>query len=441
MNGHKFQKLDAPKVHRITPRSSSVLTKSADFKPKYVVTFVVCFYISCHLGTYMIMYYCSFRSTRIYNEPLDMVSMKKLARKNFSEETIRKVTWVRRMYSQWRIERNERSFDEQILCDLDDHETITEDNLVFGMCRFVREITKVNGEQFPGKTLYEMVMCVQFHLESIGFMWRLLNQDKFVDLKFTLDNVMKERCSMNVGGPVRKAEVLSAMNVDILWENCILGIDSPEKLLATTFFMIGMSCALRAGKEHQKLRCIPFQSQFAWDVDNSGRHYLKYTEDITQKTNRGGLKHRKVVPKSVNVCPIPGSNRCPVMVIMKYMSLLPVDRKCKAFYLQPKKCFTPNCWYQDRPVGLNKLQSMVRVVCEQGGIPGFYTNHSLRATAATRLYHNDIDEQIIQEVTGHRSVAVREYKRTSDDQKFHASACIMGTNVPNKSVKRKYLSQ
>ena len=312
---------------------------------------------------------------------------------------------------------------------------------MFGMCRLIREITKVNGEQFPAKTLYEMVMCVQFHLDSVGFMWRLLNHEKFVDFKFTLDNVMKERCSMNVGGPVRKAEVLSQMNVDILWENCILGIDSPEKLLATTFFMVGMFCALRAGKEHQKLCSIPFQSQFCWDVDNSGRHYLKYTEDVTQKTTRGGLKHHRVVLKSVNVYPIPRSNRCPVMVIMKYMGLLPVNRNCKSFYLQPKKRFTPNCWYQDRPVGLNKLQSMVRQVCEQGGIPGFFTNHSLRATAATRLYHNDIDEQIIQEVTGHRSVAMREYKRTCDEQKFIASVCIMGTNMPIKSLKHKCMSQ
>ena len=79
-----------------------------------------------------------------------------------------------------------------IYCDLDDHETITQENIVYSLSRFIREITKVNGEQFPAKTLYEIMMCVQFHLESIGFMWRLLSDKNFTDLKFCLDNVMKE---------------------------------------------------------------------------------------------------------------------------------------------------------------------------------------------------------------------------------------------------------
>ena len=102
---------------------------------------------------------------------------------------------------------------------------------MFGMCRFIREVCKMNSEQFPTKTLYKIVMCVQFHLESISFMWKLLSQDQFVNLKFTLDNVMKERCNMNVGGPTRKADVLSQMNIDILWENHLLGVDNPEQLL------------------------------------------------------------------------------------------------------------------------------------------------------------------------------------------------------------------
>ena len=345
------------------------------------------------------------------------------------------------MYSDWRITHNDRLLHEQILCDLDDHETITEDNLVFAMCRFIREICKINGDQFPAKSLYEVTMCMQFHLESIRFMWKLLLDDKFIDLKFTLDNVMKERCSMNVGGPTRKADVLSQVNIDILWENCILGVDNPDQLLTTTFFMIGMSCALRAGKEHQKLRSIGFNSQFSWDIDSRGRHYLRFNEDVTQKTNRGGLKHRKIIPKSVNVYPLVGSSHCPVMIIMKYMSLLPANRTSESFYLQPKKKFTPDCWYQDRPVGVNHLQKMVHATCKLAGIPGFYTNHSLRATAATHLYHHDIDEQIIQEVTGHHSIAVREYKRTSDDQKLIASSCNLGCDLPNKAIKCKGNSQ
>ena len=352
--------------------------------------------------------------------------MQQMACKNFSEETVKKINWVRKMYSQWRLERNELQVHDIITCDLDDDETITEEALVHGMCRFITEIKKVNGEQFPAKTLYEIALCVQFHLEGRGLMWKLLSDEKFRDLKYTLDNVMKQRNSQLVGYGVRKAEVLSPIDQDILWSMGILGIDYPDQLLNTVVFMIGLSCALRAGQEHRKLRSIPFRSQFSWHVGDDGLHYIRYTEDLTSKSNQGGLKHRKVSAKVVNIHAIPGSPRCPVQILGKYFSLLPDNRTCHSLYLQPKKKYTPNCWYVDKAVGINKLQSVVREMCAKAGLPGHYTNHSLRATAATRLYNNNFDEQVIQELTGHCSVAVREYKRTSIGQKRSASSCVMG---------------
>ena len=54
-------------------------------------------------------------------------------------------------------------------------------------------------------------------------------------------------------------------------------------------------------------------------------------------------------------------------------------------------------------------------MCNDAGIEGYRTNHSLRATNATRLFSAGADEQLIMEKTGHRSVdGVRSYKRTSD---------------------------
>ena len=49
---------------------------------------------------------------------------------------------------------------------------------------------------------------------------------------------------------------------------------------------------------------------------------------------------------------------------------------------------------------------------------------SLRATAATRLYDAGVDEQLITEKTGHRSSAVRSYKRTQDAQLVKISEII-----------------
>ena len=64
------------------------------------------------------------------------------------------------------------------------------------------------------------------------------------------------------------------------------------------------------------------------------------------------------------------------------------------------------------------LEHTIARPCSAARIQGFRTNHSLRATAATRLYQAGVDEQLIMETTGHRSLeGVRSYKRTSEDQK------------------------
>ena len=77
--------------------------------------------------------------------------------------------------------------------------------------------------------------------------------------------------------------------------------------------------------------------------------------------------------------------------------MLSVDRKNAAFYLKPRTKFTPGSWYSDRPVGSNTLRNVIKELAKKAGLPGFYSNHSLRSTCATTLYQNAVDEQLIQE--------------------------------------------
>ena len=166
--------------------------------------------------------------------------------------------------------------------------------------------------------------------------------------------------------------------------------------------------------------------------DDSAVTYLQYREDVGLKTNKRGLKHKKLDPKVVDVYNILNSYHCPLCVIGMYLSLLPEVRTTKAFYLQALREYTPNCWFQDKPMGVNKLQQIVKILCKKGGLPGYYTNHSLRATAATRLYHANFDEQVIQEVTGF--LAVHEYKRTCPQQHKIASMCVGGQDIESSET-------
>ncbi len=65
------------------------------------------------------------------------------------------------------------------------------------------------------------------------------------------------------------------------------------------------------------------------------------------------------------------------------------------------------------PIGRNQLSGMVRKMLAKVGTVG-KTNHSLRATGATRVFEANVPEKLIQERTGHRTTtALRKNERTS----------------------------
>ena len=279
------------------------------------------------------------RPERTFNSPLDPTKLKLMAKKSFAPETFKKINWAVTMYRKWRIHRNDCFNDtgEFIFCNLDDDSSITQENFIFAMCRFITEVKKVSGEDFPAKTLYDIVICVQFHLETLGLSWHLLNDDQFKEVKFTLDNLMKERTEMGLGLRTKRAYVLSHNDEELLWSLGIVGTSNPEQLFNAVFLSIGLSFAMRAGKEHKVLRGVGFNAQISFHYDDDGQMFMRYTEDIGLKTNKGGIKNRKTEPKVVDVYHIENHERCPVCIVLKYCSLVPESRVCDAFYLQPVK--------------------------------------------------------------------------------------------------------
>ena len=89
---------------------------------------------------------------------------------------------MRIMYSDWRSYRHSLGL-ERIACDLEDDTTINEHDLSSSCCHFITEVKKMNGTDFLGKTLYDILICVQFHLKTLGYSWKLLNSEGFKDVK------------------------------------------------------------------------------------------------------------------------------------------------------------------------------------------------------------------------------------------------------------------
>ena len=80
-------------------------------------------------------------------------------------------------------------------------------------------------------------------------------------------------------------------------------------------------------------------------------------------------------------------------------------------------------------MGVNSLKKIVSNLAKEAGLVGHYSNHSLRASMATCMYQSGINEQVIKEITGHKSDSVRSYKRTSEELLRYASATIVRPGI------------
>ena len=74
---------------------------------------------------------------------------------------------------------------------------------------------------------------------------------------------------------------------------------------------------------------------------------------------------------------------CPVAILKKYLSKL--NLKCSALFRKPKGGNVESCdtWYENKPLGLHKLESKMKDISTAADLSEQYTNHCFRATTRT----------------------------------------------------------
>ncbi|CAC5419004.1 unnamed protein product [Mytilus coruscus] len=256
-----------------------------------------------------------------------------------------------------------------------------------------------HGQPETAKSLQNKIEESGYYRHQKSSSINFFTDPEFLWARQVLDAVMKERATEGLGANTRKqADVISVDEETSLYDKGILGVDNPQQLLDTLLYLCGLHFALRGGTEHRRLRLNsnpqitgPFQ-----DKDAKLR-YLLYKEDVS-KANAGGLKHRKVVPKCVRAFEnSENRNKCIVTVFEKYKSLWHVKRLCTSI-----------------------------------GLTGKRTNHSLRASAATRLYNAGIEEQRVAETTEASNILYG--LRPSDGSKKAKPSAAAGAPVGSASV-------
>ena len=90
-----------------------------------------------------------------------------------------------------------------------------------------------------------------------------------------------------------------------------------------------------------------------------------------------------------------------------YLSKL--NPECDYFFRYPRKKwnYRDEVWYEARPIGVNKLDVMMKSISEAAKLSKIYTNHSVRATAITLWSNAGVPNCHIMAIYGHRSRTLR----------------------------------
>ena len=335
--------------------------------------------------------------------------------------TVKSTIWCTNVFGDWS---KERGIQKTLV-------EMTADEMNQYLSQFVHEAVKQDGSWYPPNSLYQLIAGLQRHLRESGRPEIAFFDERspvFDKLRKSLDARMKQLAGEGLGMERKTADPITREMEMELWEKGIFSRETGDGLLNIVYFYNCKFFGLRAGDEHRQLKV----QQFSFGIMND-TEYVQFTGS-TSKTYNGGLKHKKHSPKVLKIYSVQElGERDMVSCYKYYLNLIPGEgpfyrRPCKPLSAESKPSFSK------RVVGKNTLNGLVKRFCAEAGFFGNFSGHSGKVTCATELYINEVDEQLIQAQTGHRSTSsVRCYKRTQEDHILKVSRILQPPPIKKSS--------
>ena len=153
---------------------------------------------------------------------------------------------------------------------------------------------------------------------------------------------------------------------------------SPLTLLQNVWFHVVLFFCRRGSEGQTALK----RSSFKFAADASGRKFVTMTHDEATKNHPGGPSDDSSHEKLAGMYETPEENdgyKAMKIYLAKF------NPKCNAFFQYPKKHwkYDDEVRYDARPIGVNKLDGIMKDISRAAELSKAYTNHSVRATAIT----------------------------------------------------------
>ena len=179
----------------------------------------------------------------------------------------------------------------------------------------------------------------------------------------------------------------------------VLSSSTPLGLLRNVWFHTTLYWC-RRGREGQRRLTA---SSFTFMHDENNRPYATMTHDEASKNHPGGVGDVESFEKEGRMYKASDDPSDGYNALQVYISKM--NPKCSAFFQYPKRKWSPDCpvWYENRPLGVNKLGDMMKNISMEADLSQKYTNHCVRATAITLWSNAGLANRHIMAISGHRN--------------------------------------
>ena len=295
--------------------------------------------------------------------------------------------------------------------------------------RFYLSARRRDGTFYNKKSLTAIRAALDRHLRSppLNKPFSIIGDPLFTEANKTLSNYLKTLSKRGDIAPTVHKQALTKEVIEKLYdEGELVEFDTlnPGKLQQTAWFFISLFLGKR-GRENQ---LTMKKTMLALRKTPAGEEYYEVSNErgavLATKNHQGGL-HDQDDESNGKVFERPGSKRCPVKLISKYLRHLNPDSS--NLFQRPRspcKSFNPakdEVWFCSVPLGHNTLENMLRGMTSRAGIQPYLTNHSIRATTVTVLSAANYESRHIKAITGHQSEAsIESYSNTPTFHQFKA---------------------
>ena len=182
-------------------------------------------------------------------------------------------------------------------------------------------------------------------------------------------------------------------------KNCgILNVSTPLGLLRNVWFHVSLYWCQRGRVGQRNLT----KNSFVFTEDANGEAFVTMMHSEASKNHPGGIHDIKSFENLGRMYKTNAENDSFSALELFNLKLHP---SCEALFQYPKwQCSpTDSTWYENQPLGVNKLGNMMKTISSAAGLSKVYKNHSARATSITLWSNAGSANCHIMAISGHRS--------------------------------------